>query len=317
LDAALISGWRFKALLASVLVAAAGYLLVSLASGWDAFVHAVVRIGAPGIAAALLMSCLNYGLRFLRWQSYLRVLGHRLPWRAHLRIYLSGFALTTTPGKAGEALRSVFLKPLGVDYHDSLAALFSERLSDLIAVLLLALAGLSLYPRLRGAVLLGFALIAVGLVLLARGVGLAWLERRGERLGGRLGALLSHVARLLLQARRCHGPRLVLAATALGVLAWAAEAVAFSWITHWLGIDLSLRYAVFVYAVSMLAGALSVLPGGLGGAEAAMVALLMFQKASLADAAAATVLIRMATLWFAVGLGLLALSAQQRRGLEP
>ena len=68
--------------------------------------------------------------------------------------------------------------------------------------------------------------------------------------------------------------------------------------------------AVFVYAIAMLAGALSFMPGGLGGAEAAMVALLVWGGASSPEAVAATVLIRLATLWFAVVLGVLFLPKQ-------
>jgi uncharacterized protein (TIRG00374 family) len=57
----------------------------------------------------------------------------------------------------------------------------------------------------------------------------------------------------------------------------------------------------------MLAGAISFMPGGLGGAEAVMVALLMWKGMAGADAVAATVLIRLATLWFAVAIGALML----------
>ena len=62
-----------------------------------------------------------------------------------------------------------------------------------------------------------------------------------------------------------------------------------------------------VYALAMLAGALSFLPGGLGGAEAVMVAALTLKGVDQPSAVAATIIIRLATLWFAVALGLLAL----------
>ena len=57
----------------------------------------------------------------------------------------------------------------------------------------------------------------------------------------------------------------------------------------------------------MLAGALSFLPGGLGGAEAIMISLLVLKGMTMPAAIAATVFIRLATLWFAVLIGLLAL----------
>jgi uncharacterized protein (TIRG00374 family) len=63
----------------------------------------------------------------------------------------------------------------------------------------------------------------------------------------------------------------------------------------------------------MLVGALSFLPGGLGGTEASMVALLMLNNVAQSQAVAATVLIRLATLWFAVALGVIALSMAERR----
>ena len=99
-------------------------------------------------------------LRYCRWRKILRLLGYRLAEWPNLRIYLSGFALTTTPGKAGEALRSVLLKPYGVAYPHSLAALLAERLGDLMAVLLLACVGLFAYEPARPVV----AVLAVGFV---------------------------------------------------------------------------------------------------------------------------------------------------------
>ena len=56
----------------------------------------------------------------------------------------------------------------------------------------------------------------------------------------------------------------------MSVIAWTAEAVAFTLILHWVGIEVPLAFAVFVYALAMLAGALSFMPGGLGGAEGVM-----------------------------------------------
>jgi uncharacterized protein (TIRG00374 family) len=100
---------------------------------------------------------------------------------------------------------------------------------------------------------------------------------------------------------------------ALGVVAWGSEGVAFYYIMHVLGSDLSLQTALFIYAFSMLVGALSFLPGGLGGTEASMVALLMLNHVAQPQAVAATVLIRLATLWFAVALGIIALSMPERR----
>jgi uncharacterized protein (TIRG00374 family) len=68
----------------------------------------------------------------------------------------------------------------------------------------------------------------------------------------------------------------------------------------------SLSIAVFVLAFSTVIGAVSALPGGLGAAEASIAGMLVFLIGTPKDtAAAATLLIRFATLWFAVLLGLI------------
>lgn len=298
-----LSGWRYRAALLSVVGSALGYLAFSLWGGWQAVGAAVSEVGLVGIVIALFMSSVNYGLRFVRWQTYLKVLGHPMPWRPSLNIYLAGFALTTTPGKAGEALRGVLLKRWGVPYPQSFAAFFSERLSDLFAVVLLTLFGLSLYPQAWPMMVVGVALVAVGLIVLSQR---RLLERITETVpagGGKALGLLRHLLQVLVHAQQCHRLRLMLGLTALSVVAWSAEALAFDWILKWMGADIPLTFAVFVYALAMLAGAVSFMPGGLGGAEAVMVGLLVWKGMDGADAVAATVLIRLATLWFAVAIG--------------
>jgi uncharacterized protein (TIRG00374 family) len=299
----LLTGWRYRAVLFSVVGAALGYLGVSVWGGWREVMSAFGKVGWIGIGIALLLSCANYGLRFVRWQIYLRELGHPVRTLPSLRIYLAGFALTTTPGKAGEALRGLLLKRWGVPYPLSFAAFFSERLSDLLAVAVLTLFGLSLYPQGRPIIVVGLALVVAALLVLSQRSLLEKIDGWLSASVGKLATLGRNVVRVLLEARRCHEPRVLLLASVLSVLAWSAEALAFYCMLHWMGMAVPLAFAVFVYAIAMLAGALSFMPGGLGGAEVVMVALLTWKGMQGGDAVAATVLIRLTTLWFAVGLG--------------
>lgn len=312
-DTRLLSPWQRNTLLASVALSALGYVLFSLWSGWHEVSQAVATIGIYGIVIALLMSLVNYALRFLRWQLYLKQLGHAPPLLPSLRIYIAGFALTTTPGKAGEALRSVLLKRWRVPYPDSLGALLSERLSDLIAAVILTLAGLTLYPPARPMIFIGIGLVLAALVVISQQRLLEKLAAFFARHPSRPGQALHHACVMLLQARRCNSPGMLVLATSLSVMAWGAEALAFHWMLHWLGMDVSLAFSLFVYMIAMIAGALSFMPGGLGGAEATMTALLMWKGMPGAEAVAVTILIRLATLWFAVLLGGLCLLGGEQK----
>lgn len=288
-------------------LAGAAYLGFSIWAGWSEVTRAFAAIGFAGIAAALMLSLLNYGIRFIRWQMYLKALGHPQPVGPSAVIYLSGFAMTTTPGKAGELLRSVFLEQRGMSYVRSTAAFVSERLSDVIAVVLIALPGMAAEPRARGLIFVALAAIVTVGIVLTRGAMLTrmldWLAAKPARLA----KLARQVVLLLIEARRCHTPLLLIVATALSVAAWLSEAFAFHLVLHLMGTDVTLPYAVFVYAMSMLAGALSFLPGGLGGAEAVMVGLLLAAGVQEPQAIAATIIIRLTTLWFAVVVGLIAI----------
>ena len=309
----ILSGWRFRALLLIILLSASGYLAFSIWGGWHEVVVAMGRVGFTGMIIVLTLSLVNYGLRFVRWQKFLALLGHRVYTPESLRIYIAGFGMTILPGKVGESIRSLFLKHHGISYPESLAAFFSEQFSNLISMLLLVSIGLWLYPPAKPLVIILAALIVTGLVFLQQTKWLKVLKAFAQhRLPGRLSKLVDHGIEIVLHSGRCFSLPMLLYGIVLGVVAWGAEGVAFYYLMHVLGSELSLPTALFIYAFSILVGALSFLPGGLGGTEATMVTLLMLNNVAQPPAVAATVLIRLATLWFAVALGVLALTLPEQ-----
>jgi len=105
---------RQVALVAALAVIA--YLGLAVLSDAATIRDGLHRLG-PGQWLALLgLSLLNYALRFLRWHGYLLALGARVGIGRDLLIYVAGFAFTVTPGKAGEAVRSLYLRSAGVPW---------------------------------------------------------------------------------------------------------------------------------------------------------------------------------------------------------
>lgn len=301
-----------RAVALSAAAAAFAYLGFSMWAGWGDVTAAFAAVGWSGLAIALLLSLANYGLRFARWQFYLEALGHAVPRAPSSTIWFSGLALTTTPGKTGELVRGLFLRGRGVPFVRSTAAFLFERLSDLVAVVLLTLPGVAMWAH--GRVVVAVALLAIALlaVTIARADVLALRVAPWRDHGPRLVRLATRLVDLFVEARACHTPALMARATVLSFVAWAAEAVAFHVVLTRMGLDLGLGWAMFVYALAMLAGALSFLPGGLGGTEAVSIALLISAGVSESQAVAATILIRITTLWFAVVLGIVAMIAGRR-----
>ena len=298
--------WRSLILFAAVGVA----LYAALLAGADPkeTIAAAARVSGLSWLLILSLSLLNYGLRFLRWDSYLRHLGHRLAIARHLAIYLAGFALTTTPGKAGEAIRALYLKPLGVSYDRSIAVLYTERLVDAVSIALLAtlLAGLPA-PGYRWSAVIA-SIFAIALLLLQREPVLDALTSVVSGLPlRRVRRAAQSALDCLRQATALLRLRWLLFGVAAGLVSWGAEAIAFYHVAHVLNIPVHPIAAIGIYATAMLAGALSLLPGGLGSTEAVMVSLLVLAGAPVPAAVATTTVVRIATLWFAVILGVAAL----------
>ena len=299
-------GHRLRAAIISVVLAVGVYAALAFWNDAAKFAAAVQRLGWSDGCALLALSLANYALRSVRWRFFLARLGHALPWRRCTVNYVTGFALTTTPGKAGEAIRSMLLKrEFGVPVTDSLAAFFAERFSDVLALALLSALALAFLPH--------GTLVAAGVVA---GVALAlWVaasDIRTARIAHLIARVLPHryaapLASLVGQAGRLtRGPSLALG-FALSLAAWGAEGYALYLIASSMGAHAGVAAAIGIYSIALLGGALFFLPGGLGSTEAFMFVLLMQAGLDPVAAGAATVISRVTTLWFAVLLGWIAM----------
>lgn len=292
------------ALVAFIIVGLLAYGVAASAADFGAVVQAVLRLDAEIWLIVLALSLVNYGLRFGRWHGYLGNLGHRVPAARHLAIYVAGFALTPTPGKVGESVRALYLRPFGVGIGRSLSALYAERVLDVMAVSILA-AFLFLAPvsSFRWLAVVGGAIV-LALLVAQHPVVLRLSQRLVTRMpSGRLRSAGERITAFQHDVTSLVRAHMLVFGLALGLVAWAAEGVGLYLVVDALGYELGPWAAIGIYATAMLAGALSFIPGGLGSADATMVALLTISGVPLPAAVAATVIVRIATLWFAVGLG--------------
>ena len=107
-------------------------------------------------------------------------------------------------------------------------------------------------------------------------------------------------------------PRSLAFAVGVGTVSWFGECVAFYWVLVGLGLPATpalVLQATFILAVGTIVGSVSMLPGGLAAAEGSIAGLLVLLAVTIdpATAAAATLLVRLCTLWFGVVVGVAAL----------
>jgi len=251
----------------------------------------------------------NYGLRFIKWHFYLGQIGaHNLsPWKS-AQLFIAGFPLAVTPGKVGEALKGVWLnRETNMPVARGVTVVLAERISDGLAVLLLSTFGVIAYPRYWPAFAIVLTLLITAIILSqVRPVAL-WTLGTAERLP-LLRRVSHHLREFYEGAYTLFRPRSTLIAVCLGIIAWLGEGMAMYLVLLGLGIPAgwhTFSMAVFTLSFSTVIGAVSTLPGGLGAVEVSMAGMLILLLTLPASTAtAATLIIRFATLWFGVGLGL-------------
>jgi uncharacterized protein (TIRG00374 family) len=258
------------------------------------------------------LSFVSYVIRYLRWYWLLSRAGSKTKVFHGFLSYIAGFAFTATPGKLGELVRIRYLTRQGVPPWKVLAAFIYERAFDLVAVLLLSTLAIS-----QNDIFLFVSLFVVVILLLLVSLvfNSAWLTRISAFLRFYKFTKLSRINITLRNG--LNGCRVwltlldALVSLMLGMLAWSVASFSFVLLVN--GLDLSIPdiSAFAIYPLAMLAGAVSMLPGGFGSTEATVVILLTQFSVPIANATLAAIGIRLSSMWFAILIGFLALCVNE------
>jgi len=296
-----------------LLAGLAGLAGLIAGTGWDDIKAQIARIEGWQIAVLLGLSLVNYLLRALRWHLFVRRLGLPTALARNILHFIAGFAMSVTPGRVGELVRMRWLRrETGWSFDRTAPLALIDRASDLAAMGVLLAIALSLSATGIAGGLPVTLLALVAAFVVTRPALLAGLATAGHRTTGLAPRLFARVRRAARSLARFTNPGTVTAAMGLGLIGWLAEGVAFHLLLVWMGHDIGLATATAIFLFATLAGGLTGAPGGVGGAEAAMVALLSLQGVPLAVSVPATAIIRLTTLWFAIALGLIAFPVAER-----
>jgi uncharacterized protein (TIRG00374 family) len=307
---------NIRKILYAMLFGVCVYFGLALYSGLGKIRDSLAIFHFETFAAACGLAFGNYVLRFFKWEFYLaRLEIKHVPKLDSFLTFLSGFVLTVTPGKVGEVFKSLVLfETHDVPMTKTAPIVVAERATDVIGIVALIVFGSlgfsgGLIWAGIGAALVLALVIVVGSKKLSMAI-IAIVARMPGRIGKiapKLEAAYESLA-TMLRFRNLIVPSILSAA------AWTLECLALWVILRGFGQATSIPLATFFYATSTLVGAIVPVPGGLGVTESA----LMGQMTELGHvekgiATAAMILVRFATLWFAVLIGFIALSWMKRR----
>lgn len=271
--------------------------------------------------AGVLLVLGNYALRVVRWQYYLTRIGVALPWLESSLVFLCGFVMSVTPGKLGEVFKSVLLyESRGIAPTRTAPVVIAERLTDLIALVILVAAASLVFEH--GTVIAASAALVVsGLVAVCAYQPLGNLVLDLASRIGRLKGISERLREAYGSLWQMTRPVPLLIGTLIGIAGWGLECVCMWLIARGFpGVEISLVGATFAYSASTLVGALAMMPGGLGVTEVGMATLLVELGGGTIGtsvASATTILVRLATLWLAVVVGVFALAIYRRLYRKP
>ncbi|PKQ30227.1 MAG: hypothetical protein CVT60_01380 [Actinobacteria bacterium HGW-Actinobacteria-10] len=289
------------------------YAVMAAVADAPATIAALRELPMPITAAMLVLALVGFVLRALRWTWLVRRSGHHVSTADGVYLHLSGQAMGVTPGRVGEIVKPWLSRELvGMPMSAGVALLFTERVADLLGVCLLSLVGLTVLGG--GGLWLAFGL---AIVIVA-----TWIAASPRFHSAALGFLGKYhlTSRMAGPARSAFTVmegslswRTLLATTPVSVIAWGLEGVGFALCVHALGFEtLGFAALVSVYAASTIIGAFTFFPGGIGFTELSLVGILVSAGMEAPTAAAATIVVRAATLWWGVAIGWVVLATRPK-----
>lgn len=286
------------------------YLVLAILSGFGSLTSALDDFNLALVPAILGLVLLSYVGRFFRWLYYLKILKVSVPLLTNAAIFAAGLSMTISPGKLGEVLKSVFVRQAsGAPVARTAPAVVAERATDgtgMVAWGFLGAFALGLAP---GTMVAFLAVAALGIAVL-RSKRLSLLAERVLLKLPLLNRLAPHLGDFHASSNELLSSRPLVVGTLISFLSWGLECLAVYLCAVGLGADISFLLVVFVFAVSSLVGVLSMLPGGIGAVEAGLTGqFVAIAGLSTGVAVALTLVIRLATLWFATLVGIVGLFA--------
>lgn len=246
---------------------------------------------------------------FLRWNVLLKNSNIHIPLKENLLIYFAGFALSVSPGKSGELLKSILLKnKFNVKRTTSVSIIFVERLYDIIGAVAVSFIGIMyLGVELIPSIIIASMLIVFVLFSVYSKTSFNILIKLFNKIKF-LKKFTTTIENSHEVIRESSSFKIGFISSILTIIYRLIEAVAVYFVLLGFGIDIIPYLALAAtYSSSIILGAITMIPGGLGVTEASLAGLLSLQNIEISTAFVLAIAIRFFTTWYGVIVGFIAL----------
>ena len=245
---------------------------------------------------------------FIKWHFLLKNCEIDISLTKNITVFLSGLAFEITPGKLGALMKSQILKTsFNIPRTKTAPIVLVEKVYDLIGAILASIIGI---------IILGMDtyLIIIAILVLSVIFFFVYYRPASELFFKRItktkffSKYVENISESYQIIQKSINVKIATICILLAVTYWfiVSTAVYYTLIAFDVNI-LDYLKVLSIYATSILLGAISFIPGGVGITEGALAGLFTLEGISISTALILSVMIRILTLWYSVGVGFIAL----------
>ena len=285
-------------ILASVII----YLIIGIYADLEKLTQAMKEFYWPYLFILFALTTVNYLLRYIKWDFFLKKAGIHLNLKENLFVFFSGLSMIITPGKMGEIWKAWLIKDIkGVELSKTIPVVIVERITDVLGLVILSLFGILYYKQSTDLILI-FALLTL----------IFFTSIKSKRISNKIiSTLETKMEKYAENIRTMHKtfqkittPKDLIIMSLLSAFAWFFECLGMYLVVLGFQQSINIILATFIFSFASLAGAISMIPGGLGVAEATILGFLQLYGIPQTTSAGIAIIVRLGTLWYGALMGL-------------
>lgn len=284
-----------------ILFAVAVYLIMCIYADWETLISAMKKFNLIFIPLMIILTTIAYFIRFYKWNFFLKTAGVKLNIKDNLFIFFSGLGMIITPAKVGELWKGWLIRDInGESLGKTVPVVIIDRFTDLIGLIILSLLGI-LYYKEGISILIILIIIFAGFFMSVRS---KWISNKIiSILEKRAGKYSKDIKTMHKTFEQTMTPQRLVFMSFVSAFAWFFECLALYYVITGFGGSINIILSTFVFSFASLAGAVSMIPGGLGIAEGTITGLLQYFGLNSTVSIGTAIIIRFGTLWYGAILG--------------
>jgi len=283
---------------------------VAFAIYYDAnqFIESLEKVNLYFIILILLSFLTGILVKSLRQMLFLRHLGIKIPLKQNTIIYLAGLSMLITPAGLGEMIKSHFLlKKYDQPVSKTLPLVIVERYHDALAILSIII----VFSIITGITFLTIPVFIIGILLLVslivvRSRKLFQMFQKVIRKVKMFKNLEDHSIEFNKSLVSFTSKKVFFSGWLVGIAAWSFDGLGIYLCFQAFELDFDFLTTSVIGLASILFGALTLIPGGVGITEVSFVALLSIYEIESSISSSLALFFRLQSIWFVTCIGIVA-----------